>query len=344
MADYVVRDTQLASVADAIRAKGGTSAPLSFPDGFVGAVQAFPDAVTLDALSVSENGVYTAPSGSAYSLVTVNVSGGGGDDHEAEDGIISRTISGSYTNGRVTKIGAYVFRDCESLTSVNFPACTSIGSSAFVHCIRLTTAIFPSCTIIGYNAFTACSSLTTISFPACTSISDSAFAGCSKLTTVSFPACTTINGGAFSSCVSLATISFPVCTSIGSSAFASCSKLTIANFPSCKSIYGYAFYACSSLATVSFPKCTTITGYSIFRTCTRLLSAYFLGSNVPTLGNSSIFAVTPIAGYTDATGGVLGSIFVRASMLSAFKSATNWVYFSSRMVGLTDAEIAALEG
>lgn len=42
MADYVVRDTQLTSVADAIRAKGGTSDPMSFPDGFVSAVEAIP--------------------------------------------------------------------------------------------------------------------------------------------------------------------------------------------------------------------------------------------------------------------------------------------------------------
>ena len=40
MANYVARDTQLMSVADAIRAKGGTSAPLAFPDGFVDAVEA----------------------------------------------------------------------------------------------------------------------------------------------------------------------------------------------------------------------------------------------------------------------------------------------------------------
>jgi len=42
MTDYVVRDTQLTSVADAIRAKGGTSDPLAFPDGFVSAVEAIP--------------------------------------------------------------------------------------------------------------------------------------------------------------------------------------------------------------------------------------------------------------------------------------------------------------
>lgn len=42
MTDYVVQDTQLTSVADAIRAKGRTSDPLAFPDGFVDAVEAIP--------------------------------------------------------------------------------------------------------------------------------------------------------------------------------------------------------------------------------------------------------------------------------------------------------------
>lgn len=42
MANYITTDTELTSVADAIRAKGGTSAPLAFPDGFVSAVEAIP--------------------------------------------------------------------------------------------------------------------------------------------------------------------------------------------------------------------------------------------------------------------------------------------------------------
>lgn len=39
MADYLVTDTELTSVADAIREKGGTTEPLSFPEGFVSAVE-----------------------------------------------------------------------------------------------------------------------------------------------------------------------------------------------------------------------------------------------------------------------------------------------------------------
>ena len=38
-----VNDTSLASVADAIREKGGTSDALVFPDGFISAIQAVGD-------------------------------------------------------------------------------------------------------------------------------------------------------------------------------------------------------------------------------------------------------------------------------------------------------------
>ena len=39
MAEYFTNTTDLTKVADAIRVKGGTSAPLVYPDGFVTAIQ-----------------------------------------------------------------------------------------------------------------------------------------------------------------------------------------------------------------------------------------------------------------------------------------------------------------
>ena len=46
MADYLVTDTELTSVADAIRTRGGTSASLAFPSGFVTAINNIPSGVT----------------------------------------------------------------------------------------------------------------------------------------------------------------------------------------------------------------------------------------------------------------------------------------------------------
>lgn len=48
MANYIASDTDLTAVANAIRTKGGTSAALAFPNGFVSAVQAITTGDTID--------------------------------------------------------------------------------------------------------------------------------------------------------------------------------------------------------------------------------------------------------------------------------------------------------
>lgn len=53
MADYLTNDTDLQAVADAIRDKGGTSVPLTYPDGFVAAIGAIKSNPTLQAKSVT---------------------------------------------------------------------------------------------------------------------------------------------------------------------------------------------------------------------------------------------------------------------------------------------------
>lgn len=77
MSDYRVKGTDLSSIADAIRTKGGTSASLSFPDGFVDAIEEIPSGggSTLITKNITENGTYNASSDSAdgYSSVTVAV-------------------------------------------------------------------------------------------------------------------------------------------------------------------------------------------------------------------------------------------------------------------------------
>ena len=168
-----------------------------------------------------------------------------------------------------------------------------------------------SVTKIGQGTFAYCSDLQTVSFPACTSIGSSAFAYCSRLSTASFPSCTSIESNAFASCTYLQTVSFPSCARIGSS----------------------AFYNCTHLQTLSFPACINI-GASVFGRCFNFVSLYLLGSSLVSLVNSNAFLSTPIAGYTTSTGGVYGSIYVPSSLLSSYKTATNWTYFSSRIVGI----------
>lgn len=259
MANYIVSDGNLSAVADAIRARGGTSEPLAFPAGFVSALEAIPD---------------------------------------TGDSFIMRAISGSYENSRVTKVGDYAFTNCVSLNMANFPACTSIGAYAFAGCLRLMSISFPVCKAIGNYAFSMASILTNVDFPSCYMIYSNAFNLCARLFSVSFPACKTIGSSAFVACVTLQTVSFPVCTTISNSAFLNCVRLT---------------------------------------------SFYLMGSSVCALKHSGAFASTPIGGYSDVAG-QYGSIYVPASLLSNYQTASNWSYYSSRFVGLTDEEIEALEG
>ena len=71
----------------------------------------------------------------------------------------------------------------------------------------------------------------------------------------------------------------------------------------------------------------------------QLLSAYFLGSSIPTIG-ASVFYRTPIT--NSSYYGYYGSIYVRASMLTDWQNAIGWTPYSDRFVGLTDEQIAAL--
>lgn len=67
--DYVVSDSNLTSVADAIRTKAGTSAEIYFPDGFVSAIGAIPMSYTLLASTEIETST-TSTSSTQCGLIT----------------------------------------------------------------------------------------------------------------------------------------------------------------------------------------------------------------------------------------------------------------------------------
>lgn len=193
-------------------------------------------------------------------------------------------------------------------------------------------------TIIGECAFHYCSSLTSVSFPKCTVVSSSAFGHCFNLTSVSFPNCTIISNYAFDYCGHLTSVSFPNCATIGSAAFIRCFNLASVSFPKCIIIGSVAFGYCDHLTSVSFPNCTTI-GDSAFSNCTSLTSFYLTGSSLCKLLNSTAFNDTPIGGYS-ALAGTYGSIYVPASLLTSYQTATNWTYFSSRFAAYDNGEDA----
>lgn len=93
-------DTDLTSVANAIRTKGGTSSQLAFPEGFVSAVQAIPTGTTptgTKQISISSNGTTTEDVASyANAEITVNVPVGSGYSLK-KSGTVTTTTDASST-------------------------------------------------------------------------------------------------------------------------------------------------------------------------------------------------------------------------------------------------------
>ena len=185
--------------------------------------------------------------------------------------------------------------------------------------------------IIGQYAFAGCTQLTAFSSPICTTVQAVAFGGCTYLKSISLPVCTSFGTWVFYGCANLVSISLPQCTSLPAYTFSYCNKLSNVSFPKCTYISSYTFYSCTALSKLSLPKCTNIYASGAFSNCSNLRSLYLMNSVVVNLSNSNAFTNTPMTNSTYL--GTFGSIYVPTSLVASYKAATNWSYFSARIVG-----------
>ena len=197
-------------------------------------------------------------------------------------------------------------------------------------------------TTMGSHAFERAESLKLVSASQCSTIGAYAFSLCTTLNTIQFPNCRSIGSNAFYGCSALSSISFSRCSVIGSYAFQNCSSLRTANISgSSITIYNYAFGNCYSLSTVTLSVSGTVNlqiHSSAFYNASKLHTLTLKTSGVATLRNSNAFLKTSLySGWYVQTGATsvkyTGSIYVPMSLASAYKTATNWVYFSSFIYG-----------
>ena len=186
LVDSTQLDADLASVADAIRAKSGGSGQLAFPSGFVSAVAAIP------------------------------TGGGGATD---PDELAERSWpSGDVVLDSATIIKSESFMRCDQMTKISSDTVTTIRACAFGLCRNLGEVSFPNVTSIGSkdgsygatgNVFAGCPKLTKIYLP--------------KLTTVTGNRCFGQNdswgGGGVGSSSYPATIALPALSSLNNQSF-----------------------------------------------------------------------------------------------------------------------------
>ena len=231
----------------------------------------------------------------------------------------------------VTSIGQYAFFYCSSLSSITIhDSVTSIGGSAFRSCFSISSITIPDgVTSIGTNTFYNCYSLASITIPdSATSIGEYVFSNCSSLASITIPdGVTSIREYVFSNCYSLASITMPDgVTSIGTNTFFNCYSLSSITIPdSVTSIGQYAFYNCYSLASITIPDGVTSIGDGTFYNFYSVAFYDFTAcTTVPKLSNKNAFTNIP----ADC------QIRVPASLVNAWKAATNWSTYAKYIVGV----------
>lgn len=260
--------------------------------------------------------------------------------------LVEGNITSVYNN-KIKNIRDYAFYNCTNLSYAEFPNALTVGDHAFENCTGRyggqvsssggidpglvdpggyhgLTLIAPQCNTIGSSAFSSCylfsinlginaldlsdglqigfaagshpKGITTVELSKLSYIGSSVFQQCSFLKNVSIPQAEIIYDYAFRSCTSLENISFPICSMVQREAFKNNTSLKSVHLPNLSSYYFSTkvsynpFYGCteleyvnmgsitnmsalfsgfSNLKTVELPETTSLAAYC-FQSCTSL--------------------------------------------------------------------------
>lgn len=148
---------------------------------------------------------------------------GGGADRSIEDAIITRSISGAYSNDRITTVGVCAFLGSQALTAIDLPNVTQLKRNAFESCIHLQTINLPKVTTFEREVFVN-TAIQQADFPLVTTMESGCFKMASKLTSANLPLVTALPADAFRNST-IQTADFSAVTNINRTAFTDCTSL-----------------------------------------------------------------------------------------------------------------------
>ena len=213
LVDSTQLDSDLTSVANAIRTKGGTSAQLAFPAGFVqaiGDIQTGGTDTLLLALCRQLTGDIVLNVNPTISSSTASTF----RELLADNPIDSLKVTGLTVcpeRFAYQQLGAG-YGHASVMKSIEMNS-SSIGNEVCAYARKLTSAHFPNAYLEkvnygwqGSRAFINCTSLTDVYIPLFPTIQEQMFLGCSALAVLDLPSVTRIRARGFESCSALETI------------------------------------------------------------------------------------------------------------------------------------------
>lgn len=254
--------------------------------------------------------------------LTEKVAGAGGGAGEL-DALIDGSITELKSNAE--NVRQYAFYDkngnLSNLEKVTLPNAKIVNTYAFYWNCKLKTVDLPNATELKDYAFGKCRSLETINAPKVTSIGQYGL-------------------GSSQSYMALGNVDFPLLTSLGESAFSLCGQLKEVTFPLLKMATSSAFSTCKSLTKVDFSSLVRIDTLA-FESCYILTAVILRSEIVCNLVNTAAFLdCYHLLGTVNKTynpdGLKDGYIYVPASLVDSYKTATNWTTFADQFRALED--------
>lgn len=203
LVDSTQLDSDLTSVANAIRTKGGTSSQLAFPAGFVSAVQAIPTGTTPTGtknISITQNGTTTEDvTAYASAQITANVPNtyaAADEGKVVDDGaLVSQTSRSIDTNGTydtttnnevVVNVSGGGGGDIDalinkSISGVLETSANAIGAYGIYSCGSLTGIKAPNAASVGTYGLASNGNITALALPSCNFVEANSVRQCSKL-------------------------------------------------------------------------------------------------------------------------------------------------------------------
>jgi len=250
---------------------------------------------------------------------------------------------------KLTKLYNAAFDKCTGLTSIDIRnIVTWEGRFHFRQCTNLNCEIIaPYLEYISENCFES-TAITSVNTPSVTRVDYAAFYNCKSLKSVVLAQSpTSMNGDAFRNCSALESINlewvnsffarrqFQGCTSLKGDIYMALApyipencfdSTSIASFnaPLATKVDWGAFINCKSLKTAIFGEGLTAVAGDAFRNCSALEALVIYATTPPSLGNVSAFYSTTCA------------IYVPDASVEAYKAATNWNTYASRIKGISE--------